>query len=344
MHRNTQAQTEETAHVRETSEALSRQGLTARDKYQSHVSNHAACKNVVVVIPTSSRSALLERTLASLSKCEIPERVREIRVIENGPRCGAESITAHFAESLPLRYLHTEQANKSLALNQAIADLSHELVIFFDDDLRFSKKIISAYCEASDNYTDQRFFGGPFKCDYVSLPADQVLPFLPVSARGWSSMQGNLCNDKFFIGFNWAAYARDIKACGHFDERFGPGSSSGATGQETSLQSRLMGAGCEPVYVAEALVWHFVPETRCSRDWTMDRMFKNGIEHGQRHAEETQSRTPPRWLWRKLIEAFIAVGWSLCLRNEERVLHARMHLQHVRGIIRGIQRYEIRRT
>lgn len=303
-----------------------------------------AVKNVVVVIPTHSRTDLLARTLSSLSDCDIPERVREIRVVENGPRLGASDVTTRFSDSLPVRYFHNSESNKSLALNHAIADLSEELVIFFDDDLRFSTGILQAYCNAAESHPKQRFFGGPFDCDYDVTPAERIAPYLPQSATGWRPTHSAPPeNIKFFIGFNWAAYARDVRAVGLFDPRFGPGSTSGATGQEETLQARLIQSGCTPCYVPEALVWHYVPAERCSYRWTLRRSFRNGLQMGQRQAEKMRLKSPPRWMWRKLLEAYLEVGVAYFSTDDKRLVRARVALQSLRGTMQGIREHRRQR-
>src|SRR5690625_7932825 len=78
------------------------------------------------LIPTHGRASLLERTLASLAECSIPEGYVETVVIENGPKSGAEDTVAAASSQWPhlnLRYLHVSRANKSHALNVALSGM-----------------------------------------------------------------------------------------------------------------------------------------------------------------------------------------------------------------------------
>ena len=63
-------------------------------------------------------------------------------------------------------------------------------------------------------------------------------------------MNGSVITSPVFLGANWAAFARDLKEVGGFDPWFGPGSATGSTGQEQTMQRRLLGAGLHGRYSA----------------------------------------------------------------------------------------------
>src|SRR5690625_5288903 len=163
--------------------------------------------SLTILIPTYGRSTLLGRTLESLSNCDIPEGYVETVVIENGPKSGAEAVVRDTAIKYPhlkIRYMHVERANKSHALNEALATMRDELIIFFDDDVRFDPGVIIAYNAAAKNNPRNCFFGGPVSVDQEAPPPSWLSPMLPRSARGMefdSEQQGN-----DYLGFNWAAY------------------------------------------------------------------------------------------------------------------------------------------
>jgi GT2 family glycosyltransferase len=83
-----------------------------------------------------------------------------------------------------------------------------------------------------------------------------------------------------FLGFNWAAFAEDLHAVGGFDYRKGPGSPTKSVGQETDMQERLLQAGRHGRYVPGAMVWHYVPRSRCSPDWALERAYRIGVQWG----------------------------------------------------------------
>lgn len=275
---------------------------------------------MIVVIPTSGRSSLLTRTLRSLARVQQPESFREVRVVENGPPSGAEESVAAMRDCLPITYCYCAQPNKSAALNHAIRDLSEELVVFFDDDIRVSPSVLMAYQSASQGISSGRFFGGPFGCDYEQEPPGWLLRNLPLSAKGWESEDGHgIGPTGGFLGFNWAAFACDLKSAGGFDPTLGPGGTSGAVGQESDMQNRLHALGVCSQYVPEAMVWHYVPASRCTRQWALHRIFREGIQQGLAAGREKQlAGTVPRWVWRQYAESCVQY-WSfhLFLRRPE---------------------------
>lgn len=233
--------------------------------------------NFYVVIATAGRSTLLERTLDSLAACTKPDIYRETIVVENGPPMGTEAIVRKFAHSLNAKYLHTAQPNKSNALNYILEQLESGLIFFADDDIRLEPQILNHYTSAAQGCTYGKYFGGMNKVDYEQEPPQWLLPSLPGSARGWDKPE----KQRYFLGFNWAAFVTDLKAIGGFDPLIGPGSPIGATlHDESDAQDRLRAWGAIPVYVPEAVVWHFVPKERSSVRWALQRQYKIGYSSG----------------------------------------------------------------
>ena len=237
---------------------------------------------LVVLIASHGRPVLLGRALRSVAACDRPPGYAGCVVVENGPAAGAEAVVAEVAAEDPgagLRYMHVARANKSAALNAALADVPAEtLCVFFDDDVRVGPATLAAYAEAAGR-GGAAYFGGPLQCDYEAEPPADVVTLLPYSARGFGLDDAR--ERKYFLGANWAAVAGDIIAAGGFDPSFGPGSPTGARGQEKDMQLRLQTMGFEAVGVTEATVWHYVPRERCSPAWAVRRKHQTGTMRGR---------------------------------------------------------------
>src|SRR5687768_34238 len=174
-------------------------------------------EGLVVILATAGRSDLLERTLTSLSACERPEAYRETIVVENGGQNGAEAVVARFSKQLSARYLYAARGNKSFALNCALETIGDTLIFFTDDDVRLDPRVLNAYAQRSERYPQGRFFGGPTSVDYEQEPPAWLKRYLPTSAVGWEWKESSdTVNKAAFLGFNWAAFARDIRAAGGF--------------------------------------------------------------------------------------------------------------------------------
>ena len=235
--------------------------------------------SLTVLIPTHGRPNLLGRTLASVAMCVLPDGYAECLVVENGVPAGAEGVVARAAAVYPgarFRYIHVEQANKSMALNTALAEIDDDMLcVFFDDDIRLDTQTLTAYAEAA---TSRSYFGGPVSCDYEAQPPAWFLPLLPHSAKGYELSNRGVMTDEY-LGFNWAAFAGDVKAV-LFNPDVGPGSPTGARGQETEIQRHLRARGVRPVDVPGARVWHYVPRERCSVSWLLRRSSDMGRTKG----------------------------------------------------------------
>ena len=237
-----------------------------------------------ILIATSGRTDLLERTLQSLAECHRPDALRSVRVIENGSEPQAQAICERDYQGLPVDYQWCAKHGKNAALNQGLAQLDDdELVVLNDNDILYCADYLTAYAAAAATEPNGRFFGGPFQVNYDSEPESWLIPYLPLSARGWQASENRPFDPRrtWFLGFNWAAFAKDLRSLGGFDESQGPGSSSNGTGDEVVMQKRLWAKGLLGHYVSDAMVWHYVPASRCSPAWVLDRARRDGIARAQ---------------------------------------------------------------
>lgn len=311
-----------------------------------------------VLIATSGTAELLERTLSSLSQAPRPSEYRGTIVVGNGSTAGVREIVEGFADT---RYIDCPVANKSLALNRGLEQSSAELIFFTDDDVWVEPDTLVAYANVAAQVRRGQFYGGPVLPDYERDPPDWLKPYLPASARGFFLREGEgprpeeidytrrapsptpltevdvepwpvpPTRHRSFLGLNWAAFRQDLHDVGPFDPRFGPGSKVGATGQETTLQHRLIDAGLERIYVPRAVVRHHVPRTRCSAAWTLRRAYRDGLAHGM---SGRPGRTPRAVAWR-LGAATLGLAWHIIDRRTEPRFRAEFRWNYLRGRLRG---------
>jgi glycosyltransferase involved in cell wall biosynthesis len=257
--------------------------------------------NAVVAIVTHDRPGLLTR--------ERPEAFRGVLVVENGSGDESRQVVARFAATLPITYRRIDSPAKCEALNEILRLAEDELIIFLDDDVRVAPGLLRAYCEAAERSAAGQYFGGPTGVDYEDPPQDWLRRFLPSSAVGFSLDTGDAAvrYPTCFLGFNWAALGNDLKSCGGFSSRFGPGTAAGG-GDESFVQLRLTRRGIVGRYVPEAMVWHFVPRERCSPAWTLARAHSGGVCAGvfeeHRHRANggrlSKGRVLLRQFWRRV--------------------------------------------
>ncbi|MSR77944.1 MAG: glycosyltransferase family 2 protein, partial [Candidatus Omnitrophica bacterium] len=232
---------------------------------------------IVVVIPTSKRPASFEQMLRHLAQNEFPSNLDHIIVVENGPQLGVEKILLRYPH-LPLMYLHEPKANKSLALNRALDALDgNPLIVFFDDDVVVHSTCVQAYQDAALQLPERAYLGGPTTAIYEKAPPTWLVNYFFPSEKGllYEGPLGWTRPNLFFIGFNWACYKDLLIEAGGFDPRFGPGSPSVASGQESQMQRCLQSIHVQGYYVPEATVSHHVTSKTGSPSWILFRLFKS---------------------------------------------------------------------
>jgi GT2 family glycosyltransferase len=296
--------------------------------------------DVAVVIATSRREQLLRRTLESLAAARrpVPDTLREVLVVENGAESGARDVVAAFADRLPLRYLFAPEGNKCRALNLALARTTADLIYFLDDDVRIDVGALEAYADAAGRYGPGHHFSGPLVAAWEVEPPAWLKGYLPPSATGWYHGDVEKYYDlPHFIGSNWAAFRADMLAVGGFSEDIGPGTPSGAIGDESELQQRMLDAGGRGVYLPAARIWHHVPQSDCDFQWARQRQHRMGVTYGF-------LGWPPDWgpipsglrggVHMAIMMTKIAIARALRWSDERRV-HVEMTAAHARGYLRG---------
>lgn len=251
-----------------------------------------------VVIATCGQPALLRRTLCGLAQCPKPPTYAGTLVVENGPRAGAGEVVASFPPHHRFRYAYSPPANKSLALNRAVALLDPALILFTDDDVLPIETTLLAYAQAGAGRCGGQFYGGPILPDYEDVPPPSWLrPLLPRSAAGWrlETTTPQPIRQPEFIGPNFAAFTADVIRVGGFDEQLGPGPCRLSPGEDTDLQARLLEQGVQGIYLPQAAMRHFVRAGNASLEFACTRAERNGLYWGI-HRGRQRGFFPTRYL------------------------------------------------
>ncbi|PKO88942.1 MAG: hypothetical protein CVU18_05815 [Betaproteobacteria bacterium HGW-Betaproteobacteria-12] len=299
-------------------------------------------KSISIIIPTAgSRSPkMLERTLSSLADEKLPDRKIEIIVIENGNSYGCDAICRKLSKRLPILYKFLPHPNVSLARNLGISTSTGDLLIFFDDDIRFSGKCIENYSIAYEQFGENHFYGGPVKIDYESPPDNSLMPFLPLSAKGLDFGDEIVeVSDKsvLFLGANLAIPRVQLEKLGTYDSHGPNGINSGFIGEETRLQIRLMNNGLTGLFLPNALIWHYVPTDSCNLSWLKKRYYRMGLTEGALLKSTENIATifgMPRYAIRQIIINFFEISvTALSEPNNQKRISALLERQRLAGLI-----------
>ncbi len=218
-----------------------------------------------------------------------------------------------------------------------MGELGDSLVCFFDDDVRIAPGTLRAYARAAAGVESGQLYGGPLGVDYELPPPDWLLPYLPASALGWSlGTPATPDGIRPFFGANWAAFVCDIRKCGPFCTRLGPSERNWAMGEEADMQRRLRALGVRPVYVPDALVWHWVPAERCTPRWALRRAYRAGVAGVLQEWHQWPTLFGfPRWMIKPALGRLARFLVSRLSRDQKtRFLAARDYL-HWLGMMQG---------
>lgn len=286
-----------------------------------------------VLIPTHGRPTLLEKALASIVACNLPESYHELVVIENGSRAGAQKVVESLPNRLRARYMHDSWGNKSNALNKAIETIDSGLVVFFDDDVEVHPDTLVAYSKTAQEYGPGYFYGGSVRVDRESRFPDGFADKFPASTKGYNASDRVGRDGMVFLGFNWAAYKEDLDPMSGFDPLLGPGSPIGTSvGDESDLQQRLMKEDIHPVAVSRAIVTHHVPAEHTTLRWLLQRKYHVGVFVGVTTHKRNQEWLP---LIRGMLSAFVVVLTGALLVDNEKILTSLLFIYHTIGKARG---------
>jgi glycosyltransferase involved in cell wall biosynthesis len=274
---------------------------------------------ISVVICTRDRTDLLEGALAAILAVDYPNR--EIIVVDNAP---STTSTAELVARLPVRYVKEERPGLDWARNRGIAEASHEIIAFTDDDVRpdggwlrgiaagFANPEIMAVsglvapAELETEAQIQYEFGYGGMLQYLhSFVVDGSK--LPIKNLLWASAYG--------VGANMAFRRQVFAEVGNFDPALDVGTPTRGAG-DIEMFHRILAKGYSTFYEPRAFVWHV---HRRSGEALSKQLRDNGRGFGAYLLTCDRNRTVPRleiikfalseWLNGWIIKRLRYPGW-----------------------------------
>jgi len=304
---------------------------------------------IAVAIATHNRKQLLQRTLESIAQEKLPVCFKGVWVVENGEKCGVRAICESFSKMIPIIYAYEKNALKAAALNRIMSNINVDFIVFTDDDVRFSGRTLAAYDDVINKYGKGHFFGGPVLPDYERRPDPRFAPFLPASVRGFKlfvkdNKKDFIITPQIFLGANWGAFTEDIKFNTGFNVLIQEREMWGHV--ETEMEEKLIKAGCDSVYIVDALVYHYVPKGRCSFKWLTLRKYRQHHVLGKQKALDRASRNKavilfgcPRWMIRMLMETIFAIiGDYIFFKSDKKKIKDILDYYKYKGFIHGFRK------
>jgi glycosyltransferase involved in cell wall biosynthesis len=254
------------------------------------------CDDLTVLICTWNRTALLEETLSSIARLDVPTELRwEVVVVDNNSTDGTRQVVERQARQFPttLRYLFEPRQGKSWAMNTGLNESRFPLLVFADDDIRVSRGWLASAWTAFREHPEIAYVGGP-----VGPIWEEACPrwFAQTGKTLWGTLAildygaepfvfEERC--KVPLGANFAIRRTMIEQVGGFDPTLGRNADNVILGQELpEFFARSRDAGFRGRYLPEMSVDHHVPAHRLRPTYARRWWYGKGVSRArmeQRH-------------------------------------------------------------
>jgi len=248
-------------------------------------------KSISVCVCTFRRPGLLGRLLQELGRQETNGRFKySIVVADNDVKQSAKGTVQEFAKISPLSIVYCTEPNQNIALarNRALASAEGEFIAFIDDDEYPDRKWLGNLLETCES-TGVDGVLGPVIPVFESPPPEWVVkggfferPIHPTGYRisPQEARTGNLL------------FRRELLRS--METPFSPAFETG--GEDIDFFLRATQNGSSFVWRKEAVVYEFVPASRCNRRYLLRRALLRGSNSFKQHRERGRS----------LVKSFIA--------------------------------------
>ncbi len=287
-----------------------------------------------IVVPHYGDIKALADSFNTLTSSRAIHLVNKIILVENGPKTGAKEFCKNIV-NVNVEYIYSKTPGLSSARNLGIERSDADFLIFFDNDLKYTKNTLYSYATAFCKYGQKFFYGGPVEPVYEEAPQDSMLAYVPPSVKGFSLGDVDLTSDDaVFLGGNHALSREAISACfknyqAVYEGESATGTNGGGVGEEHRLQHRLVQLGFKSCYVADAKVFHPVPRECLTHEWVCNRRFRRGLTDASKHEmfkSRVVIRNTPAWVYTRFVKS--ALLEKLLLK-----VNPRIALKH--GVIRA---------
>jgi GT2 family glycosyltransferase len=246
-----------------------------------------------LIVCSRDRPELLSAVVASiLDGAEVPDELLIVdQSIELHP-----ALAAFVTHRCAFRYLHSATVGLSRGRNLGVAEASHPIIIFTDDDVLvplewFGTLVRSLRAAGRRGIVTGRVLAGA---------AERAGGFAPSLHPGTEAVvyQGRVYQDPLAT-FNVALPRSAHTEVGGFDARLGPGTPFPAA-EDNDFGYRLLEAGYRIVFVPEAVVYH--------RAWRADRAYvplRHGYGRGQGAFYAKHLSFEDRYMLRRMIGTLV---------------------------------------
>ena len=229
----------------------------------------ATASSCTVVIPSYQRRDHLAAILGSLADAlqEPTGAEVDVLVLLDGSDDGSDRLVEQLSPGfpVPLRYVLQANRGRAAARNAGVAAADGELVWLLDDDIVVDRGAL--LCHLAHPRSDADVLVGPY--EVASEDPDVLRAFWWYEVRHTRLAEARRVTDPRDISFANASAPRELLQAHRFDESF-----SGYGLEDVELAVRMLDAGLEVVFDADAAVSHRLAP---SRSEMLQKMREEGV-------------------------------------------------------------------
>jgi glycosyltransferase involved in cell wall biosynthesis len=269
---------------------------------------------VSICICTLNRSSLLDKTIDSLSRLDIPRGVSlEIIVVDNNSTDNTQAVLHEWAKCVELTVLREPIAGLTFARNRALEHALGELIVWTDDDVVVHPQWLSAYVRAAEQWPGAAYFGGTIDPAYEAPPPKWVVDNINrlqgmLVIRQLGDETRLLHAEEYPFGANMAFRRCAATANVTFDTAIGNKGGRMFGGDDLGFIKAVQAAGGYGVWVGDAAVRHFVPTSRMTLEFLIKWNEDGGVGQARRtfgSDNTVEVFGVPRWLVRRAMESYL---------------------------------------
>ena len=252
-------------------------------------------RGISIVIPTYNRAPMLEPTLASMARLNVPRGVDvEILVVDNNCTDNTHRVVADFKATapFPVKHIVEHEQGQSASRNRGFRDATFDHVVDFDDDVNVYVDWIAGYFDAVDHFEADCVVGPVYPVFEVQVPAyltKSVLELIssPYSRKGGQAMLLPQSAAHEVPGCNFGVRRDVALAVGAFDNSWGRNRASAVmiSQDDFDFGRRLVAAGKRVVYEPRCAIHHRLSSEKLSRTYLRRRWYGEGATKRQVDAQ-----------------------------------------------------------
>lgn len=307
-----------------------------------------------VLVPTHNRATQLDRCVRSvLNAAPSPFLDVHVTVICNACEDHSQDVVRLLQSAYPRRvsFIVERRRGKSKALNAGIAATFGDLVGMIDDDEEVDPRWVEV-AGAAFQQDDMDFIGGPYVPVWATPPPDWLpddyLAVLGAVDNGAVARPYNREFPGILKGGNAIVRRSTLQKVGAFAEHLGPGSFARLFScEDEDMYWRLLEHGAKGQYLPDLVIYHYIAETRLSREYYRKWCFWRGVSRGlmdRRHPlPVTYLAGVPRFLWGRAARAFLRLTVTPRVRPPRETFGDELRMWDVAGYFYGRHVYTLAR-